>query len=146
MHSQFSLTLICPVTARHHSPISMGPGRCHQQSGHHELSPTCPPTSPDHGLCNSLFLHSKHNPSPIPVGFPLPPKACWRTPSPCSTHSPLACPLPCVDRTIGERNLIAPWGLLVQLMELTTCCSCCASAHAPRSAWILLAFGIVFSK
>ena len=32
--------------------------------------------------------------------------------------------LPCVDRTIGERNLIAPRGLLAQLMELATYPSC----------------------
>jgi len=38
------------------------------------------------------------------------------------------------DRTIGERNLVAPWGFLSQLMELTTNCSDCAPAHAPCSA------------
>jgi len=39
-----------------------------------------------------------------------------------------------VDRTIGERNLIAPRGILAQLVELTTYRSDCAPAHAPRSA------------
>ena len=39
-------------------------------------------------------------------------------------------PLPCVDRTIGERNLTTPRGLLAQLVELTTHCSDCATAHA----------------
>ena len=46
----------------------------------------------------------------------------------------LARPLPCVDRTIGERSLTTPRGLLAQLMELTTYCSDCAPAHAPCSA------------
>jgi hypothetical protein len=55
-------------------------------------------------------------------------------PAPCSARSHLARPLPCANRTVGERNLITPRGLLAQLMELTTCCSDCAPAHAPRSA------------
>ena len=38
------------------------------------------------------------------------------------------------DRTIGERSLTTPRGLLAQLMELTTYCSDCAPAHAPCSA------------
>jgi len=52
----------------------------------------------------------------------------------CSARSHLARPLPCVDRTIGERSLTTPRCLLAQLMELTTYCSDCTPAHAPCSA------------
>ena len=48
----------------------------------------------------------------------------------CSSRSPLARSLSCVDRTIGERNVTTPRGLLAQLVELTTHCSDCATAHA----------------
>jgi hypothetical protein len=34
--------------------------------------------------------------------------ACRPAHAPCSARSPLARALPCVDRTIGDRNLIAP--------------------------------------
>jgi len=37
--------------------------------------------------------------------------ACRPDPAPCSARSTLAHPLPCVDRTAGERNLIVPRGL-----------------------------------
>ena len=42
---------------------------------------------------------------------------------PCFSRSPLARPLPCVDRSIGERNLTCLRALPAQLMELTTHCS-----------------------
>ena len=59
-----------------------------------------------------------------------PPAASLHAHARCSSRSPLARPLPCVDRTIGERNLTTPRGLLAQLVELTTHCSDCATAHA----------------
>jgi len=59
---------------------------------------------------------------------------CAPAHAPGSARSPFARPLPCVDRTIGERNLITPRGLLAQLTDLSTYCSDCAPAHAPCSS------------
>jgi len=55
---------------------------------------------------------------------------CAPAHAPCSARSHLARPLPCVDKTISERSLTNPRGLLAQLVELTTNCSDCAPAHA----------------
>ena len=52
---------------------------------------------------------------------------------PCFSRSPLARPLPCVDRSIGERNLTCLRALPAQLMELTTHSSDCAPARSSRS-------------
>ena len=52
---------------------------------------------------------------------------------PCFSRSPLARPLPCVDRSIGERNLTCLRALPAQLMELTTHYSDCAPARSSRS-------------
>ena len=52
---------------------------------------------------------------------------------PCFSRSPLARPLPCVDRSIGERNPTCLRALLAQLMELTTHSSNCAPARSSRS-------------
>jgi len=49
------------------------------------------------------------------------------------SRSPLARPLPCVDRSIGERNPTCLRALLTQLMELTTHCNDCALARSSRS-------------
>jgi len=45
-------------------------------------------------------------------------------PAPCSARPPLARPLPCVDRTVGERSLIVPRGLLAQLTVTTNRSDC----------------------
>ena len=52
---------------------------------------------------------------------------------PCFSRSPLARPLPCVDRSFGERNPTCLRALLAQLMDLTTHCSDCAPARSSRS-------------
>ena len=52
---------------------------------------------------------------------------------PCFSRSPLARPLPCVDRSIGERNLTCLRALPAQLMELTTHYSVCVPARSSRS-------------
>jgi len=52
---------------------------------------------------------------------------------PCFSRSPLARPLPCVDRSIGERNLTCLRALPAQLMELTTHYSDCAPTRSSRS-------------
>ena len=52
---------------------------------------------------------------------------------PCFSRSPLARPLPCVDRSFGERNPTCLRALPAQLMELTTHSSDCAPARSSRS-------------
>ena len=95
----------------------------------------CTPTTPDTHPPRSISTRSPaFTPSQQSNGIfayaARPPAASLHAHARCSSRSPLARPLPCVDRTIGERNLTTPRGLLAQLVELTTHCSDCATAHA----------------
>ena len=94
----------------------------------------CTPTTPDTHPPRSISTRSPaFTPSQQSNGIfayaARPPAASLHAHARCSSRSPLARPLPCVDRTIGERNLTTPRGLLAQLVELTTHCSDCATAH-----------------
>ena len=91
----------------------------------------CTPTTPDTHPPRSISTRSPaFTPSQQSNGIfayaARPPAASLHAHARCSSRSPLARPLPCVDRTIGERNLTTPRGLLAQLVELTTHCSDCA--------------------
>ena len=95
----------------------------------------CTPTTPDtHPPCSIPTRSPAFTPSQQSNGIfahaAQPPAASLHAHARRSSRSPLARPLPCVDRTIGERNLTTPRGLLAQLVELTTHCSDCATAHA----------------
>ena len=80
----------------------------------------CTPTTPDTHPPRSISTRSPaFTPSQQSNGIfayaARPPAASLHAHAFCSSRSPLARPLPCADRTIGERNLTTPPGLLAHL-------------------------------
>ena len=111
---------------------------CKDAGDESQLTSQCTPTTPHTrtaralAACSPALTPAQESNGIFACEACLP--ACRPAHAPCSARSHLARPLPCVDRTIGERSLTTPRGLLAQLMELTTYCSDCAPAHAPCSA------------
>ena len=100
-----------------------------------QCTPTTPDTHPPRSIPtrSPAFTPSQQS-NGIFANAARPPAASLHAHARCSSRSPLARPLPCVNRTISERNLLTPRGLLAQLVELTTHCSDCATAHAHCSS------------
>ena len=124
--------------ARHVQKTRPQGAHCKDAGDESQLTSQCTPTTPHTrtaralAACSPALTPAQESNGIFACEACLP--ACRPAHAPCSARSHLARPLPCVDRTIGERSLTTPRGLLAQLMELTTYCSDCAPAHAPCSA------------
>ena len=124
--------------ARHVQKTRPQGAHCNDAGDESQLTSQCTPTTPHTrtaralAVCSPALTPAQESNGIFACEACLP--ACRPANAPCSARSHLAHPLPCVDRTIGERSLTTPRGLLAQLMELTTYCSDCAPIPAPSSA------------